>query len=353
MSFTACNGPILSGLLGDETIAAHLSAKAELAAMARFEQALAAAQAAHGAIGHNAAWAIARACETLRPDIDALRAATARDGVAVPEFVRQLRARVGQAHAGAVHLGVTSQDVIDTSMALRLRDCLAVLSGRLSEIDDALDALAARFGSRRIMARTRMQAALPVTARDRIAAWHAPIKGHVERLAPVREAVLRLQLGGPVGTREGLGADAGAIAAHMADALGLREPGRSWHADRTPVADCAHWLSAVTGSLGKIGQDMALMAQNGIDDIALADTGGSSAMPHKHNPVKAEILVTLARFNATQIAGMHHALAHEQERSGSAWTLEWMILPQMVVATGASTRTALALFADVVRFGGP
>lgn len=100
-----------------------------------------------------------------------------------------------------------------------------------------------------------------------------------------------------------------------------------------------------------MGQDMALLAQGG-QEIGLSGGGASSAMPHKQNPVQAEILVSLARFNATQVAGMHHALVHEQERSGAALTLEWLILPQMVVATGAATRTARQLVGSVERLGG-
>ncbi len=76
-------------------------------------------------------------------------------------------------------------------------------------------------------------------------------------------------------------------------------------------------------------------------------------MPHKVNPVGAEVLVALARFNATLVSGMHQTLVHENERSGAAWTLEWMLLPQMVVATGAALRTADALLKTVsFRAGG-
>jgi 3-carboxy-cis,cis-muconate cycloisomerase len=74
-------------------------------------------------------------------------------------------------------------------------------------------------------------------------------------------------------------------------------------------------------------------------------------MPHKRNPVDAEMLVTLARFNATQLSAMHHALVHEQERSGAAWTLEWMILPQMLMAAGASTRIAAKLAKNITPVG--
>jgi 3-carboxy-cis,cis-muconate cycloisomerase len=75
----------------------------------------------------------------------------------------------------------------------------------------------------------------------------------------------------------------------------------------------------------------------------LAGGGTSSAMAHKQNPVGAEILVTLARFNATLVSGLHHSLVHENERSGAAWTLEWMLLPQMAMAAGAATRIAEGL----------
>ncbi|TIW46444.1 MAG: 3-carboxy-cis,cis-muconate cycloisomerase, partial [Mesorhizobium sp.] len=103
-------------------------------------------------------------------------------------------------------------------------------------------------------------------------------------------------------------------------------------------------------SLGKFGHDIALMGQAGTD-IKLSAGGGSSAMPHKQNPVKAEALVALARFNATQLAGMHQALVHEQERSGAAWTLEWLILPQMVVATAGALRLAAELAGQIESLG--
>ena len=103
----------------------------------------------------------------------------------------------------------------------------------------------------------------------------------------------------------------------------------------------------MTGSLGKFGQDVALLAQSEVGEIRLASGGGSSAMPHKVNPVGAEVLVTLARFNATLLSGMHQALVHENERSGAAWTLEWMLLPQMMAATGAALATAQRLLPDI------
>jgi 3-carboxy-cis,cis-muconate cycloisomerase len=122
---------------------------------------------------------------------------------------------------------------------------------------------------------------------------------------------------------------------------------------RDGIAEAGSLMSLITGTLGKMGQDICLMAQQGIDEIRIDGGGGSSAMPHKQNPVLAELLVTLARFNAVQVSGLHQAMIHEQERSGAAWTLEWMILPQMVQATGRALAVASALTTQIVDIGSP
>jgi len=152
-----------------------------------------------------------------------------------------------------------------------------------------------------------------------------------------------LQFGGAVGNRDRLGAKGEAVAEHLAKALRLHNPIAARHSERDGIAEFASWLSLITGSLGKLGADVALMAQGEIAEVKLAGAGGSSTMPEKQNPVAAEILVTLARFNAALLSATHDALVHENERSGAAWTLEWMTVPQMCVATGAALRHAAHL----------
>jgi len=344
---------LLGGLFGDEEVAGAFAAEATLERYRAFEAALTRALAAEGLIDDAAAEAILAGCASFRPDVAAIAAATARDGVPVPEYVRQLRAHVGDPHAAALHLGATSQDLVDTALVQALDDVNAILAGRLRAVDAALDTLTERFGAAPLMGRTRMQAAVSITVGDRVAAWRAPLPWHLDRLAGLSPRLHALQFGGAVGTRHALGDRGEAVAARLAEALGFAHAPKAWHAERDGIAEYGAWLSLVTGSLGKIGQDVALMAQQGLDEIALADGGSSSAMPHKRNPVQAELLVTLARFNATQLAGLHHALVHEQERSGAAWAVEWMLLPPMCVATGTALATAQAMFGSVERLGAP
>lgn len=348
MSVSVFDHPWLAALLGDEEIARHFSAEAELRAMLEFEVALAMAEAELGIIPMESAQAIAAAALTFQPDLPALAKGTARDGMVVPEWVRQLRQVVGTPHGVYVHFGSTSQDALDTSLILRLRPVLGILAARLNAFDSRLAALAADHGSIAAMARTRMQRALPITWADRIAAWRAPLTRHQKRLQELTPRLLVVQFGGPVGTLDKFGDKGPSVAAALASRLDLAVPAISWHSARDTPTELASWLSLLTGSLGKIGQDVALMAQNEIADVTVTGAGQSSAMHHKQNPVLAEILVTLARFNATQVSAMHHALVHEQERSGAAWTLEWMVLPQMIVAAGASLARGLALL-DALR----
>lgn len=339
--------PFLGELLGDPETAALLSAETELALMLRFEAELAAAQAAHGLVPSEAAAAIAELCTSFSPDLASLRASTARDGVVVPELVRQLREALGVPHARWIHLGCTSQDVIDTCLALRLDRTIKLLDERLATLVAKLDELARSRGDRRLMGRTRMRRAKPILWSHKLASWREPLVRHRRRLAELRPRLLRLQLGGATGDRAELGPQAQAIADRLADALGLGRADRAWHAERDGIAELAGWLAAVAGSLGKLGQDVALLAQDEVGELVVLRGGGSSAMPHKVNPVAAETLVALARHAATLAPALQHALVHENERSGAAWTLEWLALPPLLMTTGAATRTALRLIGEL------
>ncbi len=341
--------PWQKALIGDAEVIAHWSAKAQLNHYRAFEAALVNAFAASGRVSQDQAQRAEKTVAQATIDIPSLARATARDGLPIPEFVRQLRAAAGP-DAEAIHTGATSQDVLDTALALTLRDVTDVLVSRLQAVDKSLEQLVTDQGENRLMGRTRMQAGLPITVAHRVQSWKQPLGDHIAALMDLRPRTERLQLGGPVGTRDGFGTDGTLIAAQMAKTLGLAA-GPVWHTDRTAVVEYANRLSLVSGSLGKSGQDITLMAQQGIDEIVLRGGGGSSAMPHKSNPVRAELLVTLARFNATQLAGMHHALVHEQERSGGAWMLEWMILPQMAVATARSLSAAQELISSIESIG--
>ncbi len=343
--------PWLGGLFGDTEMQALWSPEAQLAHYTAFEVALSHALETAGRVpqGHGAAAAATLEASVIDPA--SLAKDVAHDGLPIPALVRRWRA-ADPVHKDALHTGATSQDVMDTALALTLRAVSSLLARRLGTLDVALGNLDVRFGDRPLMGRTRMQAALPIRVADRLSAWRASLAAQAHRLDASRAGVERLQLGGAVGTRHGFGDKGQAIAEAMAARLDLSGSDHVWHSDRGGVAHYAACLAGLSGTLGKMGQDIALMAQQGLDDIRIAGGGGSSAMPHKSNPVLAELLVTLARMNAGSLSGMQHALIHEQERSGAAWMLEWALLPQMTLATGRAVTAAQALCDQIVDMGG-
>ncbi len=349
MTVSAFEHPFLSGLLGDDDVAALMSPRAEIKAMLGFEAALAQAEASEGIIPAQSAERIGDVCSAFQPDLAALREGTGRDGVVAADLVSQLRRAIGGEAAAHLHLGATSQDVIDTALMLRLKTVTVLFVDRLVRLEHRLAELDRAFGARYLMGHTRMQAAIAITASDRIRAWLEPLARSRLRLEAFQRDGFCLQFGGAAGTLDKLGDKGPQVRAHLADALGLQDVPQ-WQSQRDRLAQFSGLLALLTGGLGKFGQDVALLAELG-GEIRLAGGGGSSAMAHKQNPVSAEVLVSLARYNAIQASGMQHALVHEQERSGAAWTLEWMILPSMVQATGAALRLAGELAANVISLG--
>ncbi|MDE1157401.1 MAG: 3-carboxy-cis,cis-muconate cycloisomerase [Neorhizobium sp.] len=349
MSISAFEHPYLSGLVGDEDVSRLFSVEAEISAMLAFEAALAAAQAIEGVIPQAAAERIAEVCAEFVPDIAALKAATARDGIVVSDLVKQLRAAIGGEAAFHVHFGATSQDVIDTALMLRLKSLSVLFLERLVVLTTAFDDLDEKFGERDLMGRTRMQAAIPITVWDRLRAWRAPLERHHQRLQAFLENGFAIQFGGAAGTLEKLGDAASGVREALAMALDLADQPQ-WHSQRETIAEFSSILTLISGSLGKFGQDIALLAEMG-DEIVLSGGGASSAMAHKQNPVAAEVLVSLARYNAVQISAIQQSMVHEQERSGAAWTLEWLVLPSIAAATGASLRLATELAGNIQSLG--
>lgn len=333
---------LMAALAGDAEIEALLDDEATLAAMLAVEAALAAAEADAGLITDAVAAAIAAGIARLAPDWDDLRTGIVRDGVVVPALVTQLRQAIGAPYAADLHRGATSQDIVDTALMLQLAKIIPILLDRLGQLERSFAALTERHGTQKLMAHTRMQAALPFTVADKIRSWSEPLGRHRMALAALRRELLVIQLGGPVGDRSSFEGRGEAIAKAFAAKLdlGLASP---WHATRDPIVMFGARLATLAGSLGKFGTDVALLAQTELGAVKLAGAGGSSAMAHKANPVAAELLVALAHQAAGLSGTLTHAMVHENERSGAAWTLEWLTLPPLLIATGASLRLAQGL----------
>lgn len=335
LTISPFDSALYSTLLSDQEAGRYLGDDAQISAMLQVEAQLALAQAECGLIPADAAQAIAQAAATVQIPATSLAADTGMAGVPVPALVQALKQALPKEHARWVHFGATSQDIVDTALVLNSRELLTLYATRLSQVIEQLLELANAHRSTLIAGRTRTQQAVPMCFGLKVANWLAPLLRQQQRLEELKPRLLKLQLAGAVGSLSAMQDHAVAITATLAQRLDLAV-GQNWHTQRDSIVELANWLAMTTGLLGKMGQDWLLLGQTEVGEVTFTNGGGSSTMPQKCNPVSAELLVTLARHNAGQVGQMHQAMLHEHERSGSAWTLEWLVLPSMLMATAVA-----------------
>jgi 3-carboxy-cis,cis-muconate cycloisomerase len=330
---------VFGGLFGiDGEIAADFDDRRRIADLLDVESALARAQAAIGVIPAAAAERIAAATANLKVDISALRQGVAASGVPTIELVRQLRQAAGPDAAAFVHRGATSQDIVDTAAVLAMRRAIARIREKLKDLAGGLTALAEHHRGTVMAGRTHGQQAAPIAFGLKAANWLAPFVRHWQRLAEVEPRLLVVQLGGAAGNLAALGDRGPAVSDALARELGLGTA-VPWHTQRDSVVEFGSWLAMVAGSLGKIGQDVILLAQTEVGEAAEsadAARGGSSTMPHKANQVASEMMVVAARATAALLSALQGAALQEHERGTHGWQLEWLVLPQMIALASGS-----------------
>jgi 3-carboxy-cis,cis-muconate cycloisomerase len=342
---TPLDSAIFSPLFTDDEISALLSDAALVRGLVEVEIALARAEARVGVIPAKAAGQIAKATAD-KVDSEALTKGTERSGFPIIALVNELRKQVGADAAPFIHWGATTQDIMDTACVLQLRSAIKVLRARLGEIARHLSDLANHHRDTVLAGRTHGQQALPITFGLKVASWIAPLVRHAERLVEISPRLLVLQFGGAAGTLAALGDKGLRVAHELAKELKLGIPAMPWHSQRDSIAEFAGWLSLVTGSLGKMAQDIILLAQTEVGEAgesAEMGRGGSSTMPQKSNPITSELILAAARTNAALLSAMHQAQIQEHERATHGWQVEWLTLPQMILLTGGALKHALYL----------
>jgi 3-carboxy-cis,cis-muconate cycloisomerase len=351
MVFPPADSRLLSALFNDPELAALFTDEALVRQMLAVEAALATVEGRLGVIPEAEAAQIASAAATLRVNIPEMQAGMEKAGVPVIELVRQLRARAGDKAADYVHWGATTQDIVDTAVILQARVALILLEDRLNQIVDSLAQMADRHRHTLMAGRTHSQQALPIPFGLKAANWLAPLLRHRRRLAELRPRLLVVQFGGAAGTLAALGDHGTAVRQALAQELQLGVPPTPWHTQRDNVAECASWLSLLSGSLAKMAQDIILMAQTEVGEVRESSDparGGSSTMPQKANPIISETIIAAARTNASLLANMHQAQIQEHERGTHGWQMEWLSLPQMFALTGGILNKSLFLSRNLV-----
>jgi 3-carboxy-cis,cis-muconate cycloisomerase len=315
-----------------------VSDRAWLQAMLDVEAALARAEARAGLLPAETAEAITDACRADAFDVAELGLAAAESGNPVVPLVRALTEAVGGSAAGGVHLGATSQDVLDSAAMLVAHRALGPLLDDLDAAGDAAADLARAHRATLLAGRTLLQHALPTTFGLKAAGWLAATDEAATRLGEVRRTRLAVQLGGAAGTLASLGPDGIAVLHHLADELGLAEPALPWHTDRTRVAELTGALGGAAGAVGKAAGDVVLLAQTEVAEVreGTPGRGGSSTLPQKRNPIAAVSAVACAQQAPGLVATLLGAMIHEHERAAGAWHAEWRPLTDLLRTVGSA-----------------
>ena len=334
-------------LFADEPAAQALADDKLLAAMARFEGALARAAAQAGVVPAPEAELISRVCVDARFDAAALARAGRNAGTLAIPFVKELTEKVAAVSRDAsryVHFGATSQDVIDSAAVLCLRPAGRRIAELTRRVGSAAAELARRHAHTPTVARTLLQPAVPVPFGWKAAVWLSLLARSHGRFVAAMDEISVLQLGGPGGTLAAFAGRADAVAAALAADLGLRPPMMTWHSARDGFARLGAESAILTGALAKIARDVSLLMQPEIGELAepvAPGRGGSSSLPHKRNPALCLVALEAGQRVPGLAASLLGQLAPEHERGLGQWQGQWFTLRQLFGAT-ASAAAAMA-----------
>lgn len=315
----------------------------DLSRMLLFESTLAKVQAELGIVPKEAAQMIHACAKVEYLDVEKLKTDIRMGGnVAIP-LVQQLTRIVKNNYADAskyVHLGATSQDVIDTATVLEIREWSQKLEDIMAKMGAVLLDLIRKYESTVMIGRTLQQQAKPITFGLKLATYLEALLRHQIRLSELENRVMSLQLSGAVGAGNTFIPEE--VGRQMAKELGLHYTG-SWHTHRDSIVEWSCYLANLTGFCGKIATDISLLMQTEVAEVfegAAEGKGGSSTMPHKRNPVTCAIIIANSSRTPQLAATMLANMPQEHERSAGKWHAEWETLKTLhLLSVGALEKT--------------
>ena len=340
---------LLSPVWAGTPVAVETGDVAVLRAILDAEVGLAAAQARSGLLPEAAAAVIRNVAADIVIDTAQAARRSRSDGNPIIPLLAELRAAVASVDpgtAGLVHLGATSQDILDTALMLVAQRSIRILSADLDTAVSALAGLADRHRTTVMAGRTLTQHSVPTTFGLKAAGWLVGVVD-ASRVLTIIAAALPAQLGGAAGTLASFRELAPSRELEIVDAfaaeLGLRAPTLPWHTHRAPITRLGDALAGVCDALGKVAADISLLSRTEIAELHEANGGGSSAMPQKQNPVLSVLMQAAARKSPGLAAELHRSALAVDERPDGAWHVEWQTLRELLRLAGGAASLAVGL----------
>ncbi|MQA05930.1 MAG: 3-carboxy-cis,cis-muconate cycloisomerase [Streptosporangiales bacterium] len=337
---------LLSTVYGDAQMAQVFGERRTVEQWLTVEAALARAQAAVGVLDEDDARAIADAARVDDIDLAALWSTAKTVGYPILGLVRQLAARLPDGPDGHVHYGATTQDIMDTALALQLGEAADLLTARVGALGDAVARLVDEHRATLMPGRTHGQQAVPTTFGAHLAPSLTELLRARRRLAAARHDAAVVSLYGAGGTSAALGPQAAEVRRTLAEILGLRAVDVSWHASRDGVVAFAQAATLVAGACARLARNVIDLSRTEIGEVREADgkhRGASSTMPQKANPILAEGIVGMSTVVGALCSSLQRSLEVPQERAAGEWHVEWFALPHLLTQTASALRCTTEL----------
>lgn len=338
----------LDTVFADAAMADIFSEAATVRAWFEVEGALAKCQGELGMIPAEVAIKIERTAQTMTVDTNALWRGMRNVGYPILPTVQALCENLEPDDAAWVHFGATTQDIMDTGLALQIRGAIAHLVSLVQELGDAVAALIDRHGNAVMAARTHALQAVPTTFGAKMAVYLTEALELLTALRAAEQSACAVSLFGAGGTAAGFGTRAGELREALADRLGLNCRHVSWHSSRVGIVQFGFAGALGAQLAGRMATEVINLSRTEIGELSEAKghlRGASSTMPQKSNPILCEAAVGASTVAGSLLPALHASAQPSHERAAGEWHVEWFTVPTLAVQAA----TSLALMASVVK----
>lgn len=323
---------LLTTLFGDTEMARIFSEERTVQGWLESERALAGAQAELGVLTQEQAQAISGATTLDNIDLEELWRQARNVGFPILPLIRMIASALPKEAAGRVHYGATTQDIMDTGLALQLRGALGRLEELLARVGEAVARLVEEHRHTILAGRTHAQQAVPTTLGIKLSVLLSELARQRLRLTEVRPRICVVSLYGAVGTSAALGESASGVRKAMADSLGLETSEVPWHVARDSVAEFGLLCASLSATCARFAREVIDLSRTEIAEVREQGgnhRGGSSTMPQKANPIGSEAIVGMSATAGALASALYRAMEAGHERAAGEWQIEWEVVPQL------------------------
>ena len=279
-------------------------------------------------------------------DADQFFSASVNVGYPIVELLKELNDSLEPSAQGFLHLGATTQDIMDTALAMQVKKCGELIEKRIIELGDVLVKIITEHSESIMPGRTHAQHAVPITFGFKISIFLSELSRHLERIRKANHDSGSISLFGAGGTSAGYGKDSAKIRAEVAKKLNLNNVNVPWHVSRDRFIQSATSAAMIATTLTRLAREIIDLSRTEVLEVAEPGgwhKGASSTMPQKRNPVMSESIIGLAVTATGNAAMMFRAGEAGHERAAGEWQLEWKVLPETLVSTASALKIAVEM----------